>query len=136
MFKPFTVKKERLVTSKWTQTDPRVGEITDAPGQHTEPERVLGPIPIPWLCLAADISGTAAYLGVICWHLTKLRKGPVALTPTVCEKYHIPLRSRSRLLFQLEDAGLVLVERKPSHAPRVTLVSLDARKPKKTRSAV
>jgi hypothetical protein len=89
-----------------------------------EEEFICGPISVPWLCRAAEISPGAAYLGLITCHLTKLRQGPAVLTATTCQKYCIPQRSMRRLLQELEHAGLVCVVRQQSRAPRVTVVPL------------
>jgi hypothetical protein len=89
-----------------------------------EEEFICGPIPVPWLRRAADISLSAAYLASIICHLTKLRQGPAVFTATACQKYHIPQRTARRLLRELEHAGLVCVVRQQSRAPRVTVVPL------------
>ena len=89
---------------------------------ESRPEFIRGPIPIPWVQFAAQLSPAAAYLGVILWHVARLRKGSIRLTEALCTKYGIPPRSARRLLRSLESAGLVRVERRRSRAAQVSIV--------------
>jgi hypothetical protein len=130
---PFTVKKEQLIKSQWiADTDDRLGKVRDVSPRRTQSkqrtgERIFGPIPISWACVAIDVSLSAFGLGVLLWHQTKLRKGPVPLTDAVCKKYHVDRKTARRLLHKLEDAGLVIVERNHLQAPRVSIVSLEGK---------
>jgi hypothetical protein len=132
MLKSHPTIRERLTYSAFGPSDPLIGKIVSGGGRPEE-EVLYGPIPISWLTKAVEISGTALWLGLVIWHVSKMRKGQVSLTPTVCQKYHLIHRTVQRLLRQLETAGLVSVDRKPSQAPRVSVILPGAKKPTRIR---
>lgn len=124
--------REKLFYSAFGPTDPLLGKVVTS-GNRPEEEILYGPIPISWLTKAVEISGTALWLGLVIWHVSKMRKGPASLTTFICQKYHLDHRTMRRLLPQLEASGLVLVDRKPSQAPRVSVILPGAKKPTRIR---
>jgi hypothetical protein len=85
-------------------------------------EFIRGPIPVLWVQFAARSSLAAAYLGIVLWHVARLRKGTVSLTSSLCLKYGVHPKRARRLLRSLESAGLVRVERAQRKAPKVSIV--------------
>jgi hypothetical protein len=94
---------------------------------ENRPEFIRGPIPIPWVQFAAKISPAAAYLGIVAWHVARLRKGKVSFTSSLSLKYGVHPKTARRLLRSLESAGLVRVERARGKAPKVSIVDSTSR---------
>ena len=85
-------------------------------------EFLLGPIPIPWLSAAAEVSLGAGYLAAILWHLVKMRQAPAVISHTTLQRYGIEPRQGLRLLRMLADKGLIRLEMVVGKSPRVWLL--------------
>jgi hypothetical protein len=92
-------------------------------------EFIGGPIPVSWIKRAAEVSPAAAYVGILLWHLTRLRKGAVAMTHAVSLKYGLCPRTTRRLLLMLASKGLVRLESNGYRAMRVSLVKAKPEEP-------
>jgi hypothetical protein len=85
-------------------------------------EFIRGPVPIDWLKAAATTSPAAAYLGVILWHLARMRGEPLVIAHKILGRYGFQPRQALRLLRGLEAAQLITLELETGKAPRVRLV--------------
>ena len=85
---------------------------------------VKGPIPTEWLQKASALPGKAFQMGVLIWYLYGLRKdSTVTLANGLLEQFHISRKAKYRCLKALEGAGLVVVEYRKDHIPRVTIIA-------------
>ena len=82
-----------------------------------------GPGPLTWLECAAGLPGRSVHVALALWHEAE-RSGSrcVALSNTVCLRFHVERNAKYRALRSLELAGLVVVERRRGRSPRVTLL--------------
>lgn len=96
--------------------------VTKRDDYKQQGEFIMGPIPIVWITAAATISGAAAHLALILWHLVRMRQEPVALSYAILQRYSIRQRQGRRLVRALEAAGLITVERGTGRTPRVRIV--------------
>jgi hypothetical protein len=86
---------------------------------------VKGPIPTEWLQKASALPGKAFQMGVVIWYLYGLRKDTtVTLGNGLLEQFHISRKARYRCLKALEGAGLIAVEYRKDHNPRVTIIAV------------
>jgi hypothetical protein len=83
-----------------------------------------GPGPLTWLECAAGLPGRSVHVALALWH-EAARSGSrcVALSNTLCLRFHVERNAKYRALRSLELAGLVAVERRRGRSPRVTLLS-------------
>jgi len=87
-----------------------------------------GPIPWPWLQVAARLPGHALAVGVVLWHLIGLKKrSTVRLSPSKTRSLGLSPRVSRRGLKALETAGLVAVDRHRGRAPDVTVLEAPER---------
>ncbi len=85
-----------------------------------------GPIPGDWLSQAAALPGKSLHVGLALWYLVGLNKQRgVTLTRAVLAKFAVMPDAGRRGLQQLEDAGLVVVQRHSGRCPRVTLLAIE-----------
>jgi hypothetical protein len=83
-----------------------------------------GPVPWPWIEVAAKLPGKALALGIALWRLAgAVKSQTVRLSNAEVAALGIDRNSKSRALRDLERAGLITVERRPGCSPRVTIVS-------------
>jgi len=84
----------------------------------------MGPLPLGWLECAAGLPGRSIHVALALWHETT-RSGSmcVALSNTLCLRFHVDRNAKYRALRSLETAGLVIVERRRGRSPRVTLLT-------------
>ena len=88
---------------------------------------VKGPIPGPWLSVAAALPGKSLHVAMALWFaagLTKRRK--VKLTRQFLERFSVKPDAGRRALQKLETASLVTVERGPGRCPTVTINDTEA----------
>jgi hypothetical protein len=85
-------------------------------------EFIRGPIPVAWLTVAVAISPAAAYLGVVLWHLARMRQEPIVLSYVTLTRYGFQPRHALRLLRALASACLITLDVAPGRAPRVRLI--------------
>jgi hypothetical protein len=82
-----------------------------------------GPIPLPWITIAANLPGKALHVGLLCWFLVGIRRARrVSLTPSKFIAFGLSRYSAYRGLAALEKAHLVAVERHRGRSPIVTLL--------------
>lgn len=83
---------------------------------------VKGPLPGPWLSLAAELPGKCLHVAMAVWYMAGLKKQTsVPLTRQTLAKFHVLPDAGRWALKKLEAARLVAVERKPGCAPVVTI---------------
>lgn len=86
---------------------------------------VRGPIPLAWIARAANIPRcNALTVGIVLWWLAGMRSEKVSLVLCVnrCEPFGLGRKAVERGLRDLENAGLVRVDRKPGKCARVDLL--------------
>ena len=115
-----------------TRFDPDRLRITSTPRQGlahrlSRPRRgehfLKGPVPLPWIELAAKLPGKSLNAGVALWYLAGLtRSASVPLSNLSGGKFGMDRNAKYRALAWLESAGLVKVERKLGRAPVVTIL--------------
>ena len=94
--------------------------------RHQQGETFLkGPIPMIWLSRAAQLPGKALHVGLALWQRAGLEKrGDILLTNALCEAFAVDRFAKQRALAQLEQAGLIQVERTFGKNPRVILLGV------------
>jgi hypothetical protein len=84
-----------------------------------------GPIPLPWLAVAATLPGKALAVGLIIWFLHGLQKTyTVKLAPSWLRHFGVKRQAAYRGLKALENARLITVARKRGESPTVTIVDV------------
>jgi hypothetical protein len=88
------------------------------------PRFLKGPVPWPWIEVAARLPGKALAVGLVLWRLHgAVKSKTVSLSNGEVEALGVDRNAKSRALRDLERAGLITVERQPGCSPRVTIVS-------------
>jgi hypothetical protein len=99
--------------------------IRPLPPRPAKGERFLkGPVPLPWLEVAARLPGKSLHAGIAIWYAAGLlRSAAVPLSNVAGVRFGLDRSAKHRALGWLEGAGLIRVERKPGRAPVVTILS-------------
>ena len=123
-FDRFRANRSSTTTAPLTPGRAACGQLPGRCDKITDGWFLKGPIPGDWLATAAGLPGHALHVGLAVWHLTALtKKNQVVLSPkTLCKFATLPDAGR-RGLKQLENAGLVAVERAPGKCARVTIIT-------------
>ena len=80
-----------------------------------------------WLMRAARLSGRTLHLAVALHRLAlRHNSSTVELSNIATSQFGLDRNAKYRTLSCLEDAGLVVVKRRPGRSPIVTLLQLDA----------
>jgi len=102
------------------------------PKRESKPSRtgtkrfLKGPIPLNWLGTAAKQSGKALHVGIALWFLSGLKRSrEIALSQSTLSLFGVTRHSGYRGLTELENAGLVSVDRHPGRNPVVTILLTD-----------
>jgi hypothetical protein len=96
------------------------------PPHHRSGEKFLkGPIPLNWLCRAAQLPGKSLQVALAIWFLAGLNKSAtVRLGQSVLNDMGVGRHSKARALTQLMTAKLISMQCAPGCAPVVTIVSI------------
>ncbi len=82
-----------------------------------------GPVPLPWLMVAAQLPGKALAVGIALWFRSGLERSPtVSLPSTLLGLFGVDRHAKARALKALEEAALVAVERGNGKNPIVTIL--------------
>jgi len=94
------------------------------PPRHKAGEWFLkGPIPGEWLALASGVSFRALRAGLALWYLAGLKRSrSVKPTRDAWRRFGLSPDAGRRGVAALEQAGLVVVDRRPGCCPVVTLL--------------
>jgi hypothetical protein len=92
-------------------------------GARAQVPFLKGPVPLPWLRVAARLKGRALHVGIALWFLAGLEKSrDVRLAPKALANLGVDRHAGYRGLRALESAGLVSVERHRGRSPRVRIL--------------
>lgn len=84
-----------------------------------------GPVPWSWIKAAARLPGSALTVGLTLWRLSGATKSKtVHLANSETEVLGVGRSANSRALLALEQAGLVIVERRPGCLPKATILDV------------
>lgn len=80
-------------------------------------------VDLDWVLRASRLPGKSLHLGLALWCLQeKQQKSLVALGNIPSQEFGLDRYAKYRALNWLEEAGLVMVERRPGRSPAVTLL--------------
>lgn len=84
---------------------------------------LCGPIPIDWLAAAARLPGRSLHVGVALWITSEnYRLHTVPLSNLASLRFGLDRNAKYRALAWLEEAGLIVVQRKLGRAPVITIL--------------
>jgi hypothetical protein len=105
---------------KRLQLSDATGTLVAAP--KTKPF-LRGPIPLEWLGTAAMLPGKTLNVAIALWWRHGMARGkPFKLTRMALKTLNVGRDAASAGLARLEQAGLILVERKPGQRPFITIL--------------
>ena len=89
---------------------------------------IKGPIPLLWISKAAEFKGSELHVALALWYLAGLTKSKtVKLTRKAREThFHVKRDAVYRALENLEQAGLVRVERQRGRLPIVAIIDFNS----------
>jgi DNA-binding transcriptional ArsR family regulator len=86
---------------------------------------ILGPLPLEWFQVAANLPGKALHIGLALWYLSGLKKSrTIRLTSQARSGFGIGRQALYRQLAALENEGLISVERREGRRPTITILEL------------
>ena len=93
---------------------------------HKTGEKFLkGPIPMTWLCKAAQLPGKSLHVGNALWFLGGLNKSPtVKLNQAILAEFGVTRHCKYRALNWLTNAGLITVQEAYGKNPVVTILAV------------
>ena len=99
------------------------------PRHKTGDKFLKGPIPLNWLCKAAQLPGRSLHVANAIWFLVGLNKSPtVKLNQTILTKFGVTRHCKYRALDWLSDARLIVVKKATGKSPVVTVLSVPEEK--------
>lgn len=123
---------ESSILSKLTLPKDKVNTIKHKPKipHHKTGEKFLkGPIPLDWLCKAAQLPGKSLHVANAIWFLVGLNKKPtVKLNQSILSKFGVTRHCKYRALGWLSNAGLITVVGENGKNPIVTVLSVSEEK--------
>src|SRR5689334_1753578 len=100
---------------------PRHGSVT----VRAHSQFLKGPISMPWLEKAARLPGRALHVALALRHQSALKRSQTVTLPNrQLAEFGLDRDAKRRGLAALENARLVIVERKPGRNPIVTIVEM------------
>jgi hypothetical protein len=85
---------------------------------------IRGPIPLEWVSKVCRLSPAAIRVALAVLYITsRSGSGVGQLTTAVCKQFNVSRTGKWRGLVELEDAGLIAIERRPHQNPHVKLGS-------------
>ena len=106
----------------WPATPERKPKAKRPPRHRPGDWFLKGPIPGPWLSLAAKLPGKALHVGLALWCAAGMVKGNrLKLTSDQLRPFGVGYDAGHRGLAALERAGLVTVDRHRGRCPVVTI---------------
>jgi len=104
------------------QFDKNSGTLKAAPYKETF---LKGPVPMPWLSMAAKLPGKTLNIAIALWWLHGMSNGkPFKLRSRALELLRVSRDATYAGLARLEQARLIAVERKPGQSPIVSILDL------------
>lgn len=91
------------------------------PLQPKQAEFIRGPIPVMWLNQAAKTCPAGGYVGVLCWHLARLRQEPFTISKRDWERFGVCSWTGRRALNKLMDIGLITIDKHDGQCGRVRI---------------
>lgn len=94
--------------------------------RRVEGEFLKGPISLDWLGRASKLPGKAplATAIAIMFEVGRRRSPQVTLTTAILDRFGVNRKAKYRGLKQLEEAGLIEVDRRPRRNPVVTVLAV------------
>lgn len=109
-----------LVAYAWDQKSQ-----TYAPAAQRPTKFLKGPVPWAWIEKAASLSGSALAVGLALWRLAgAVKSKTVRLANSETETLGVGRSAKSRALIELEQAGLVSIERRSGCLAKVTILDV------------
>ena len=114
--------------------DPNKFKITGSHSGPKTPERKVtpdtkshkflkGPIPLPWLIIAAQLPGKTFVVGIVIWFRCGLCKSStITLPSTVLSLFGVDRNAKRRAIDLLEKASLITVDRRLGKNPIITIL--------------
>jgi hypothetical protein len=82
-----------------------------------------GPIPLDWLSRAAALPGRSLHVAMAIWFMAGLKKTAVVPVSNITgHQFGLDRNAKYRALEWLENANLIIVERRAGRAPLVTIL--------------
>lgn len=104
-------------------TRPNGNSPSKIPRHRTGEKFLKGPIPLDWLSRAMKLPGKALHVADILWFYSGIkRSAEIPLSLSKLKKFGITRTSAARALRNLEEAGLVTVDRKQGRKAVVRLL--------------
>ena len=100
--------------------DQKLGEFKLPPKQS---QRYIKAVPLPWISEATKLPYSAVRVGLACWFMDGCNKqNPFTLSRATCQQLSINKWDKRRGLGQLENAGLIKIQRFPGRASLIEMV--------------
>jgi len=83
---------------------------------------IKGPIPLEWLLTASKLPGKSLEISMVLWFLKGVTKNhTVKLSGKLVRSFGVSRSTLYRGLAEMENAGLISIQRKKSRSPMVTI---------------
>jgi hypothetical protein len=116
---------ELLALAKSTQNSPSRPTIQKLPRHGPNEKFLKGPIPLNWLCSAAQLPGKSLHVAIAIWFLAGLNKSvSLKLSQSVLNDFGVDRHSKSRALRRLTAAKLISLQSAPGCAPVITVLAI------------
>jgi hypothetical protein len=106
-------------------SDNKISEINITPKKVYEKKKghfLKGPIPMPWLIVAANLPGKALHVGIALWFWSGIKKSETFILPSNAIKdLGVSRQTCYTHLKAMEKAGLLSIEARKGKKPQITL---------------